>query len=72
MCATMPAYSVRYVIFIEVCFWGAAELKRTTSFFITLILRGMGWSVTASFLLVRSLNVFAGILIGLAETDLDL
>ena len=41
------------------------------SFFITLILRGMGWSVTASLLLVCSFHAFSGILHWLAETDLD-
>ena len=30
------------------------------SFFITLILRGMGWSVTASLLLVCSFDAFSG------------
>ena len=54
MCATMPAYSVRYVICSFLIFFAWKLNFHGYSIFITLILRGMGWSVTASLLLVRN------------------
>jgi len=49
MCATLPAYAIRYANFIACYVYANGQF----SLFVTIILRGMGWSISASLLLVR-------------------
>jgi len=54
MCATMPAYAIRYIS--TPSHYLRPAKSSAFSFFVTIILRGMGWSVTASLLLVGFLS----------------
>jgi len=52
LCSTMPAYAIRYVHGYGSLFPGWVDASFYASLFLTIILRGMGWSISASLLLV--------------------
>lgn len=54
MCVTMPAYAIGCVVFLLTTL--GIDVSPARRFFVTIILRGMGWSVKDSLLLVRGFS----------------